>query len=142
MPHPVQPLFLETFMALAPSPFARTFLVPVLLLSGLQAMAQDGPLSPQDIQAAWVGKTVVGTIGSGPAVGKPVEFTMNADGTASVAGAAVDTGTWRLSDQGYCATWKKLRGGQERCFTVVRKGTELTVINPDGSVNTAVSQVR
>jgi len=112
-------------------------------LAGLSgALAQDVLLSPQDIQANWVGKTMVGVVGSGPSAGKTVEFTMNSDGTAAVSGAATDTGTWRLSEQGYCATWKNIRRGQERCFTVLRKGTEFHVINPDGSLSTTVSQVK
>ena len=112
-------------------------------LAGLSgALAQDGLLSPQDIQANWVGKTMLGVVGSGPSAGKNVEFTMNSDGTASVSGAATDTGTWRLSEQGYCATWQNIRRGQERCFTVLRKGDVFQVFNPDGSLNTTVSQVK
>jgi len=112
------------------------------LTLSMPSSAQDGQLSAQDIQTSWVGKTIVGTIGSGPATGKPLEFTMNADGTATVSGAATDTGTWRLSDKGYCATWKKIRSGQERCFTVLRKGAEHHVINPDGTTSTVVTQIR
>lgn len=109
-------------------------------LSG--ALAQDVALSPQDIQANWVGKTMVGVVGSGPSAGTAVEFTMNSDGTVSVSGAATDTGTWRLSEQGYCATWKNIRNGQERCFTVLRKGDVFQVFNPDVSLNTTVLQVK
>lgn len=129
-------------MELKKSEFRGAVAAASLLLACVSAHAQDGPVSPQNIQADWVDKTVVGTVGSGPATGKLVEFTMKADGSAAVSGVAVDTGTWRLSDQGYCATWKKIRGGQERCFTVVRKGAEFQVINPDGSLNTTVTQVR
>ena len=113
-----------------------------IVLAVMPAGAQDGPLSPQEIQAKWVGKTMVGIIGSGPTAGSTIEFTMNTDGTAAVSGPAVDTGTWRLSEQGYCATWKVIRGGQERCFTIIRKGTEQHVINPDGSLSTKVMQTR
>jgi len=67
---------------------------------------------------------------------------MNPDGTALVSGAAVDTGTWRLSEQGYCATWKKIRSGLERCFTIMRKGTDLEVINPDGTLSTTINEIR
>jgi hypothetical protein len=129
-------------MKLKKSEFICAAISAWLLMTWMPASAQDGPVSSQDIQASWVGKTMVGTVGSGPAAGKPVEFTMYADGSAAVSGAAVDTGTWHLSDQGYCATWKKIRGGQERCFTVIRKGAELQVINPDGSLNTTVTQIR
>jgi len=116
-------------------------LVSLLTLS-MPSTAQDGQLSASDIQTGWIGKTVQGTIASGPAAGKPLEFIMNADGTATVSGAATDTGTWRLSDKGYCATWKKIRNGQERCFTVLRKGSEHHVINPDGTTSTVVTQIR
>ena len=111
------------------------------LTLSMPSSAQDGQLSAQDIQTSWVGKTIVGTIGSGPAAGKSIEFIMNADGTAVVSGAATDTGTWRLSDKGYCATWKKIRSGQERCFTVLRKGAEHHVINPDGTTSTVVTKI-
>ena len=108
----------------------------------MSVLAQNVLLTPKDIQATWVGKTMVGAVGSGPVIGKRIEFTMNPDGTALVSGAAVDTGTWRLSEQGYCATWKKIRGGQERCFTVIRKGSELEVINPDGTLSTTINEIR
>ncbi len=128
-----------------PSPAKRltnVFILSCSLVGLSGALAQDAALSPQDIQANWVGKTMVGMVGSGPSAGKTVEFTMNSDGTASVSGAATDTGTWRLSEQGYCATWKNIRKGQERCFTVLRKGDVFQVFNPDGSLNTTVSQVK
>ena len=67
---------------------------------------------------------------------------LKSDNSAEIVGAIVDTGTWRLSDSGYCATWKKIRAGQERCFTVIRKGAEQHVFNPDGSLSTIVTQVR
>jgi hypothetical protein len=138
-----EPQFLkEKPMALKKLAWKYAAMAASVLLAWLPARAQDGPVSPQEIQANRVGKTAVGVVGSGPAAGKPVDFTMNADGSASVSGAAVDSGTWRLSEQGYCATWKRIRNGQERCFTVVRKGTEFLVVNPDGSLNTTVSQIR
>ncbi len=110
--------------------------------ASMYASAQSGLLSPKDIQAAWVGKTMVGTIGGGPAVGKPLELTMNTDGTAALAGFLTDAGTWRLSESGYCATWKKIRAGQERCFTIVRNGTAYVVNNPDGSLSATITEVR
>jgi len=106
------------------------------------AWAQDMALSPQDIQSTWVEKTVTGTIQGGPLAGKTIEMQLKADGSVAINGAIADTGTWRLSDNGYCATWKKIRAGQERCFTVVRKGVEQHVMNPDGTLNTVVSRVQ
>ena len=111
------------------------------LMSGL-ACAQDVSLSSDDIRAAWMDKTVTGTIASGPLAGKDIELQLKSDGTSTLSGAATDNGTWRLPGQGYCATWTKIRAGQERCFTVVRKGADTLVLNPDGSTSTAIKSVR
>jgi hypothetical protein len=110
------------------------------LAVGVQA--QETSLSSEEIRAAWMDKTVVGTVVAGPLGGRSVEMQMKSDGTAIASGAVTDTGTWRLPGQGYCATWTKIRAGQERCFTVVRRGTDTLVINPDGSVSILVSAVR
>lgn len=111
------------------------------LLTG-NAQAQDISLSSDDIKAQWMDKTILGTLVGGPLAGKSIEMHMKADGSLSINGAVTDTGTWRLPGQGYCATWIKIRAGQERCFTVVRKGPDTLVVNPDGSVSTLISAVR
>ncbi len=116
-----------------------TFAAAAFLMT---AKAQDVPVPPQEIKAAWVGKTIVAAIGSGPMAGKTIQMQLKTDGSAEVAGAISDSGTWRLSEQGYCATWKKIRAGQERCLTVVRKGAEIQILNPDGSLNSTVNQVQ
>ena len=108
----------------------------------LPIRAQDAVMTPQEIQSSWVGKTVVAVIGGGPSVGKVIELQFKADGVVELGGSLSDAGTWRLSDKGYCATWKKIRAGQERCFTVHRKGSETQILNPDGSLNSTVTQVR
>ena len=108
----------------------------------MPAQAQDVALTPQDIKVTWIDKTIVGVIQAGPLAGKTIEMHLKSDGSADIAGAIADVGTWRLSDSGYCATWKKIRSGQERCFTVVQKGSEQHVFNPDGSINTVISQLR
>ncbi len=120
----------------------KTALVLSVVALSPSLRAQDTVMTPQEIQSAWVGKTVVGLIASGPSMGKSIDLQLKADGAAEVTGAVVDSGTWRLSDKGYCATWKKIRAGQERCFTVVRKGPDLQVLNPDGSLNTTVPAVK
>lgn len=104
--------------------------------------AQEANLSPQEIKATWSDKAITGVIQSGPLAGKSIEMHLKSDDSADIGGAISDTGTWRLSDNGYCATWKKIRAGQERCFVVIRKGTEQHVFNPDGSLNSIVTQVR
>ena len=106
------------------------------------ALAQETSLTSEEVRAAWIDKTVVGTLVGGPLGGKSIEMQLKSDGSASISGAASDTGTWRFPGQGYCATWTKIRAGQERCFTVVRRGPDTLVVNPDGSVSTLISAVR
>jgi hypothetical protein len=101
--------------------------------------AQEQAVTPKEIRDGWVGKILVGTTASGAAV----SLNLQADGTASVsAGSTNDAGTWRLSEQGYCTTWKNIRKGEERCFTVRRSGTKLTVFNPDGSVSGQFTDIK
>jgi hypothetical protein len=96
------------------------------------SLAQDGPVSTKEIQDTWVGKELTGTTASG----SKATMRMEPDGKASVsAGNTNDTGTWRISENGYCTTWKTIRAGQERCFTVLRAGTAFRVMNPDGSLS-------
>ncbi len=121
--------------------FAFSACVALALLAG-SAQAQETSLSSEDVRAAWMDKTVAGTLVGGPLGGRSIEIQLKSDGTAFVSGAVTDTGTWRLPGQGYCATWTKIRAGQERCFTVTRKGADTLIVNPDGSVSTLVSAVR
>jgi len=95
-------------------------------------------ITPKEIHDQWVGKTLVGTTAGG---GK-VTMVLRSDGTAELSGAANDVGTWRESEDGYCTTWKKIRAGQERCFTARRSGTKVTVLNPDGSVSGTFTDIQ
>ena len=104
-----------------------------------EAMAQDGPVAAKEIQDTWVGKELTGTTASGA----KATMRLEPDGKASVsAGNTSDTGTWRISESGYCTTWKTIRAGQERCFTVVRAGTTFKVMNPDGSLSGQFNAVK
>jgi hypothetical protein len=117
--------------------FVRRFAI-LALMAGTCALAQDGPVSPKDIQG-WVDKDLVGVTANGA----PVLMRLASDGKASLsAGNTRDTGTWRLSDAGYCTTWANIRAGQERCFTVVRAGTVFKVANPDGSPSGQFTQIK
>ena len=85
-----------------------------------------------------MGKTLVGSTANG---GK-VTMVLTSDGTAQLSGEANDAGSWRVSENGYCTTWKKIRAGQERCFTARRNGTNITVLNPDGSVSGTFTDIK
>jgi hypothetical protein len=106
----------------------------VLALASLYwnvTLAQDGPVSAKEIQDTWVGKELIGTTASG----SKTFLRLESDGNASVsAGSTNDTGRWRISENGYCTTWKTIRAGQERCYTVTRMGSTFRVANPDGTV--------
>ena len=105
----------------------------------ITAYAQEQSVSPREIQDTWVGKTLIGTTGNGT----PATLKLQTDGTASIsAGSTNDAGTWRLSEQGYCTTWKNIRSGQERCFSVRRVGAKITVFNPDGSVSGQFTEIK
>ena len=102
------------------------------------AQAQDQTLTGEDIRKAWVGKKVFARSPTGGLT----DFFLYADGTAQVATSTVsDTGKWRPTDTGYCATWQKIRAGQERCFSVVRRGSTVYVINPDNSISAEILRV-
>ena len=103
------------------------------------ALAQEQAVTPKEIQDTWVSKTLVGRTAGGAAATLKLE----SDGTASVsAGATNDSGTWRVSDQGYCTTWKNIRSGQERCFIARRVGTTIKVFNLDGSPSGEFTEIR
>jgi uncharacterized membrane protein len=102
------------------------------------AGAQDVLMTPGEIKAQWSGKKLFGR----SATGGLMDVQLLADGTATVSiGNSYDTGTWRLSADGYCVTWKQIRAGQERCFTVIRKGNLATVLNPDKTVSAEILRI-
>lgn len=110
-----------------------------LALAGTGVLAQEVPVLPKEIQDTWVGRELWGTTVNGVRA----VMRLDPDGTASIAaGNTQDTGTWRLSEQGYCTTWKTIRAGTERCFTVVRNGGTYKVINPDGSTGGLFNGIR
>jgi hypothetical protein len=118
----------------------RTLAAACLLASVSGAgLAQEAPVTPKEIEDTWVGKTLVGTT----AAGAPATLKLLSGGAAEVsAGSTTDIGTWRLSDSGYCTTWRTIRAGQERCFTARRAGTKITVQNPDGTLSGTFTEIR
>jgi hypothetical protein len=94
------------------------------------SQAQEQIVTGPEIQSQWIGKDVLGRTNNGARV----LMTLAADGSAKLLiGAVPDSGTWRPWEQGYCTTWKGLRGGQEMCFTVKRDGERFQLFRPDGS---------
>jgi len=112
--------------------------VVVSILMAPAAFAQDQAMTGEQVKAALVGKKVFGRSTSGGLV----DFYMRADGTSEVAvGNLKDTGVWRITDNGYCNTWKTIRGGREGCFNVVKRGDKILILNLDGSVGTEILRV-
>ncbi len=108
------------------------------ILSGLSlvtsAQAAD-TLTPQQIATQWVGKTLRGTTSAGAAL----TLRMQPDGTAQLmVDTTRDSGRWRLSETGYCASWTQIRGGKEACFTVQQDGEAYHVYHPDGRLSAKV----
>jgi hypothetical protein len=108
----------------------KTTWLPMLALACALPAAGAQTVSGAEIQEKWVGKEVTGRANNGARI----VMTMNADGTAKLLiGAVPDSGSWRPWEQGYCATWKGLRGGQEMCFSVKRNDDKFEIFRPDGS---------
>lgn len=105
--------------------------VALSLLAGVAAaQAQDGPVSPAQMKATWIGKTLIGQSPSGARS----EMTLSADGSARLVYKAIPyTGVWRLDDAGYCTAWQGIRDGKERCFKARRVGNDIEITAPDGS---------
>jgi hypothetical protein len=121
----------------APRSIKLTLAALALSAAGV-ATAQDARMTPEEIKASWVGKK---TLVRG-ASGALFDLYFKADGTIDISGNSFsDSGVWRLSDQGYCATWKRIRAGEERCFTVGKSALNLQVFNPDGSVSGTIVRV-
>jgi hypothetical protein len=113
----------------------KTTWLPLLALACAVPAARAQTVTGAENQEQWVGKEVIGRANNGARV----VMTMNPDGTARLLiGAVPDSGSWRPWEQGYCATWKGLRGGQELCFTVKRDGDKFNLFRPDGSSNGSV----
>ncbi len=118
---------------------SRCVVLALSTLAVLPLSAQEDAVTAREIRERWTGRTLVGNT----TTGAPVTMQLQTDGTASLtAGQTRDSGTWRVSEAGYCTTCKTIRAGQERCYTVRRTGQKLTVLNPDGSVSGHFSEIR
>ena len=75
---------------------------------------------------------------TGTADGASSTMRFNADGTATQANnsGAVDGGTWRHHELGFCTTWAKDAAGKERCYSIGTGNgqTYVTLQGADGPV--------
>lgn len=111
----------------------------VLALYGGMAAAQDGPVTIGELKEKWIGKTLSVTFPNR----YNARLELRPDFTMQISGGFNDVGKWRWNEpQGYCATWNNLRAREERCLTVNRKGTEYQVLNPDGTLNGTVTEIK
>ena len=118
---------------------AHQALLSGLLIWSAFAQAQDGLVTTKHLQEQWIGKML--TVHFPNATASQLQF--KSDSTITIAGSLTDSGTWRWHEpNGYCATWKKIRNGQERCFTVQRNGKEYVVLHPDGTISGMISEIK
>ena len=119
-------------------PFTALLAGAALLNLSAPVQAQDQVVSGEQLKTMWVGKKVFAR----SAKGGLIDLYLKADGTSQVAvGRMVDSGTWSPTETGYCARWKKIRAGEERCFTVVNRDGKLLVLELDGSLSTEILEV-
>jgi hypothetical protein len=63
----------------------------------------------------------------------------DADGTMQIIGSLNDSGTWRYWGKGFCTQWRRMRNGEERCFTLDKTAGGLyRIYKPDGSISMTV----
>lgn len=100
--------------------------VVLAALFGCTTPVEHGtPMTPQQISSELVSKSWSGTLYNG----SPTTQVVNADGTVRIEGGLNDSGRWRLSDNGYCVTWNRMRHGVETCYVVERTPSGHYVVN-------------
>jgi hypothetical protein len=101
-------------------------IVVVAALFGCTTPVEHGtPMTPQQISSELVGKSWSGTLYNG----SPTTQVVDADGTIRIEGGLNDSGRWRMSDNGYCVTWNRMRHGVETCYVVERTPSGHYVVN-------------
>lgn len=106
-------------------------LVSLLLCASSSVLAQT-MLTPEQIKSELAGHTMLAKTNRG----QMFDFTMLANGTMKTDSFGGDKGVWRLSADGYCATWDKIRAGKEACFQVSKPLLNYIVHGADGSFST------
>jgi hypothetical protein len=121
-----------------PIALMSALLAAVVLCGATAAQAQDQFLTGDQIKAAWTGKKLFARSGSAGLL----DMQLRADGTAQVSvGNMNDTGTWRVTDDGYCAKWQRIRQGAEACFKVMKRGDRTYTVGSDGAITSEVLRV-
>jgi hypothetical protein len=101
------------------------------------ASAEEAPVmvGPDEVERELVGKTWIVELPDG----SPAIEHFNADGTVSIIGGLMDEGRWRLWAQGYCTTWRRMRGGAERCFTLEKTADgQYRIYKPNGEISMTI----
>lgn len=101
------------------------------------ASAQQAAVTvgPNEVEHELAGKTwIVELPDRSPAIER-----FNADGTVSIIGGLMDEGRWRLWERGYCTTWRRMRGGAERCFTLEKTADgRYLIYKPNGEISMTI----
>ncbi len=66
--------------------------------------------------------------------GSIMVITYGADGKSTIDvnnGGFTDTGVYKVTATGYCATWTKIHDGKEGCYIVVKDGNVYLIANGD-----------
>jgi hypothetical protein len=72
--------------------------------------------------------------------GSIMVITYGADGKSTIDvnnGGFTDTGVYKVTATGYCATWTKIHEGKEGCYIVVKDGNVYLIANGDTGEVTA-----
>lgn len=92
-----------------------------IVLCASSALAE--PMNGDEIKTEIIGKTGKWASKDGKLSGTVIYET---DGSASITGNfpkfKTDVGKWRISKNRFCAQWKKIRQGEERCFNFETTG--------------------
>jgi hypothetical protein len=92
-------------------------------------------VGPDEVERELVGKTWIVELPDG----SPAIEHFNTDGTVSIIGGLMDEGRWRLWEQGYCTTWRRMRGGAERCFTLDKTADgQYRIYKPNGEISMTI----
>jgi len=91
--------------------------------------------------AASAMKDLVGqTVRAISPTGSIMVITYGADGKSTIDvnnGGFTDTGVYKVTATGYCATWTKIHEGKEGCYIVVKDGNVYLIANGDTGEVTA-----